>query len=303
MSRKLHIDDTNILRDLQRSLEKFASESTSILKNIDNEIRGVQEKINQRVYYWERQVQSANKSLQQAESALRRCEASGYYDKDGHYYAPDCSSEMRALQAAVQDLRDCQHKLNKTKEWRSKVQQGVQDYNRSMGNFQNYLAKQNQDSSKYLSQAAAKYESVHQFSGDMFSGITKLPTLGILSDEIVRKSDDYQFGDSVVLGPYADKKKGFVDWPYGSSRDFDSIRDDIQQKGQLFGCHTCGTKNPGRTGKFVPDHQPPIGLNFTNEPTKLYPQCNSCSSRQGGEVRWVKDSLFKLIFYKVYYDI
>lgn len=53
--------------------------------------------------------------------------------------------------------------------------------------------------------------------------------------------------------------------------------------GNETGCHTCGTKMPEtRTGNFVADHQPPTAINFTNSPQRLFPQCVTCSLRQGG---------------------
>lgn len=49
-----------------------------------------------------------------------------------------------------------------------------------------------------------------------------------------------------------------------------------------FGCHSCGTSNPGTlTGNCVLDHQPPTALNVSGLPQVLYPQCLSCSSLQG----------------------
>jgi hypothetical protein len=51
-------------------------------------------------------------------------------------------------------------------------------------------------------------------------------------------------------------------------------------------CHTCGTGDPGtKSGNFVPDHQPPTGINASGQPQRLYPQCLNCSRQQGGQVR------------------
>jgi RHS repeat-associated protein len=74
----------------------------------------------------------------------------------------------------------------------------------------------------------------------------------------------------------------------GPQRDFTSgERAEVNDIGKATGCHTCGTKNPGTKGRnFVPDHQPPSGLNPTGGPQQLYPHCLTCSRAQGGEVRW-----------------
>jgi hypothetical protein len=53
--------------------------------------------------------------------------------------------------------------------------------------------------------------------------------------------------------------------------------------GEKSGCHTCGIHDPKtRSGNYVPDHQPPTMWNPFNSPQRLFPQCLTCSSRQGG---------------------
>ena len=66
-------------------------------------------------------------------------------------------------------------------------------------------------------------------------------------------------------------------------RDFlASERTAINRIGLHSGCHTCGTRISGtRFGNFIPDHQPPSAINFSNLPQRLYPQCLSCSRNQG----------------------
>ena len=49
-----------------------------------------------------------------------------------------------------------------------------------------------------------------------------------------------------------------------------------------YGCHTCGSKNPGtKSGNAVADHQPAQAL---GEPKKFLPHCINCARRQGGQV-------------------
>lgn len=70
----------------------------------------------------------------------------------------------------------------------------------------------------------------------------------------------------------------------GPGRDFTaSERREINRIGRETGCHTCGTQEPGtRSNNFVPDHQLPNARNIRGRPQRLYPQCLSCSQRQGG---------------------
>lgn len=70
----------------------------------------------------------------------------------------------------------------------------------------------------------------------------------------------------------------------GPERDFTtSERSQNNYNGLTFGCHTCGTFNPGsRSGNFFCDHQTPSALNSLGRAQRVYPHCASCSGRQGG---------------------
>jgi hypothetical protein len=66
-------------------------------------------------------------------------------------------------------------------------------------------------------------------------------------------------------------------------------RREINRIGAETGCNTCGTLDPGTLSRnFVADHQPPTGLNSARNEQRLYPQCLSCSVRQGGWVTFLK---------------
>ncbi len=73
----------------------------------------------------------------------------------------------------------------------------------------------------------------------------------------------------------------------GPDRNFTPAeRQEINRIGSETGCHTCGAREPDTPlGNFVVDHQPPTALNRFSSPQRLYPQCVSCSVRQGGWVR------------------
>jgi hypothetical protein len=64
-----------------------------------------------------------------------------------------------------------------------------------------------------------------------------------------------------------------------------SEQQQVNKIGDASGCHTCGTKMPGtKSGNWVGDHQPANKINSPGGSQRLYPQCLSCSRRQGGEV-------------------
>jgi hypothetical protein len=71
-----------------------------------------------------------------------------------------------------------------------------------------------------------------------------------------------------------------------SSRSFTrEEREEINRIGQKFGCHTCGTFDPGTFSRnFVIDHQWPTRLLLTPARQSLLPHCLMCMARQGGDV-------------------
>jgi hypothetical protein len=70
----------------------------------------------------------------------------------------------------------------------------------------------------------------------------------------------------------------------GMGRNFTILeREEVTRIGKESGCHTCGTGDPGTySGRFVVDHQLPNALNPQGKAQRLFPQCVSCSARQGG---------------------
>ena len=87
---------------------------------------------------------------------------------------------------------------------------------------------------------------------------------------------------AIPIGPYARESIP----ARSAERNFTAEeRREVDRIGNQHGCHTCGTIVPGSTlGHWVPDHQIPSRLNRSGEPQHLYPQCLSCSARQGGQI-------------------
>jgi hypothetical protein len=91
-----------------------------------------------------------------------------------------------------------------------------------------------------------------------------------------------------VVGP-VQNPSGSIPARGPSRRLTDAEREIINRLGSELGCHTCGTFNPGTPlGNWVPDHQLPNAINPPGTSQRLYPQCLSCSRRQGG---WVRNHL------------
>jgi hypothetical protein len=77
-----------------------------------------------------------------------------------------------------------------------------------------------------------------------------------------------------------------------SSRNFTaSERAEVDRIGRQYGCHTCGTFDPGgRSGRFFLDHQLPSALNPAGRSQRLFPHCQSYSAAQGANVRHLPES-------------
>jgi hypothetical protein len=68
-------------------------------------------------------------------------------------------------------------------------------------------------------------------------------------------------------------------------------RGETNRIGSETGCHTCGQFGPlSQRGNFVVDHQPPTAMNWSGAEQRLYPQCVTCSARQGA---WITNFLLR----------
>jgi len=89
------------------------------------------------------------------------------------------------------------------------------------------------------------------------------------------------YAKNVGPGMYANHVDGWIPLP-GASRNFKrSMRLANNRNGDLYGCHSCGSYDPGlwrgRPLKNWPiDHQMPISIQVVGVPFRGYPQCASC---------------------------
>lgn len=95
---------------------------------------------------------------------------------------------------------------------------------------------------------------------------------------------DSDVPSNVGPGEYAEESV-----PAGPSpRPTKEQQEQINENGDRYGCHTCGTKNPGtKSGNWIGDHQDPTIINAPGKPQVYYPHCVGCSNAQGGRLRWI----------------
>lgn len=86
------------------------------------------------------------------------------------------------------------------------------------------------------------------------------------------------------IGPGAFARYGITSGP--GLRPSPTQQREIDALGREYGCHTCGTKEPGTLyGNFVGDHQDPTSLVSPGTRQILLPHCWRCARAQGGYVR------------------
>lgn len=169
---QLDIGDTQTLIDLQAALGRFASGARESLNLADAEICRTKEWLHERVSHWQREVERARRGVAQAEADLHRCQASGYRDERGYYHQPDCSGQARALERAHTFLRECENHLRTAQLWRSRVEQAVNEYQRSARRLADVASTHTERARAFIDRATAQYESVlasQKAIGDMMA--------------------------------------------------------------------------------------------------------------------------------------
>jgi len=89
--------------------------------------------------------------------------------------------------------------------------------------------------------------------------------------------------NAIIPGPYV--REGIP--ARGPNRNFTrGERDLMNELFARYGCHTCGTRDPGTpSGNAILDHQPATRYNPLRRRQYLLPHCLRCSLRQGGWIR------------------
>jgi hypothetical protein len=115
---------------LRTSLLAFAADAREVLLAADAEVQRTLDWIAERQRFWQAEVRRRQEALQQAQAALARCEASGSYDRDGHYQPPNCSREEHEIMSARLLLAEAEDELRKVLDWKRLLESGATDYRR-----------------------------------------------------------------------------------------------------------------------------------------------------------------------------
>jgi hypothetical protein len=158
MSSSANVQSIQALEDLKGALGRFSGEAQEALGAAEQEIRRTLDWLHERLNHWQNEVRRRQEEVRQAMDALRRCQASGYSDRDGHYHAPDCSAYERALRQAQARLEEAQRELRNVQQWAQRVQQAAGDYHVQARRLQQLATTENQKAQAFLERALGDLE-------------------------------------------------------------------------------------------------------------------------------------------------
>jgi len=79
MSPSANVQAIHSLEDLKGALGRFRGEARETLQAAEQEIRRTLDWLQERLNYWRSEVRRRQEKMWQAQEALARCRASGYY--------------------------------------------------------------------------------------------------------------------------------------------------------------------------------------------------------------------------------
>jgi hypothetical protein len=157
VSDRVYLTSTEVLAALRSAFTSFDEGASNALASIDSEIGETRTWLLERKTHWQREVAQAEQELSSAEDNLRTCEASGYYDDEGDYVEPDCTSEASAVTDAQNRLTVVTAKLDNVNEWALRIESGVEEFHRSAGMFATAVTHQAQERQRFLASKIEQY--------------------------------------------------------------------------------------------------------------------------------------------------
>ena len=268
MPDSLEISDIETLSDLRSALARFAGDTQQALRAAEREIRQTLEWLDERIRHWQREVERAARAVQQAEAALSRCEASGYFDEDGHYVQPPCIAERAALRRAEEHLRECQENLQTAQVWRSQVAQSAEAYYREARRLEQVAGSHTEKAQAELASLRQRYEAVRQaqvaagIAGAIAGGVVALGA-ALASRLSIAGADDVGIED---LQPNTTYRKGAYEFQTDKHGRTKSVSATLELKA---GSRSQIQGQAGRLGRITDEGGHLIGTRF-NGPTDAF---------------------------------
>lgn len=195
------LKSTQVLADLKGAFGVFDDSVGNALQRAISEIDRTSEWLIERKNHWLREVENAEQALIVARSDLHSCECSGYYDDDGDYVEPDCSSESTAVSEAETTLSRITEKLETTKAWEIRIQSAVADYHRVTGDYSHTVIDLAQERQRFLDVKLKHYDATIAITqrGQLAGGSN--PATAAKSNDILK-----QIAQIEVRGPKSEQQ-------------------------------------------------------------------------------------------------
>ncbi|MEW6230986.1 MAG: hypothetical protein AB1566_01580 [Chloroflexota bacterium] len=139
-------------------MSRFGGQAQSVLLAAAMEIQRTLDWLQERVAYWQCEVEHRQREVERAQAALAVCERSGYRDRDGHYYQPDCSAQRHAVAQAQARLAEAKVELAKARYWLGQVQQAAAKYGLHADRLKELTTSRNEKAQAFLINVLAELE-------------------------------------------------------------------------------------------------------------------------------------------------
>ena len=163
----LDLKDIQTIFDLKTAINRFSDGIQIALKAANTEINRTFEWLQERMSYWQHEIECAQQELSRAQADLRRCENSGYYDDDGYYHQPYCGCEEQAVERATSYLKQSNEALQTVRGWYNRIEQTASDHMSAANQLNKIADWQSEKAQINLNQTAEKYEAVQSTAGQV----------------------------------------------------------------------------------------------------------------------------------------
>lgn len=131
MSASANVKAIEALESLRQSLMRFQHEAASAMNAAALEIKRTLDWLQERLRFWQHELYRREQALQRATKALQVCLSSGRYDpQTGRAYAPDCSSQQRAVMEVQHRVREAEQELRIVQEQMRRIEEAIKNYQR-----------------------------------------------------------------------------------------------------------------------------------------------------------------------------
>lgn len=143
------------LEELRTALMRFKSDTQRTLQVAEGEINRTKAWLQERLTYWQRELQRRQRELQEAQGALRTCQAQSYRDPEtGRVYVPDCSREQAVVRQAQHQVEQATTSLRTVQYHMRKVEEAATSYKHKSVQLERTLESDLLKASDLLSKSA-----------------------------------------------------------------------------------------------------------------------------------------------------